>query len=703
MTDVSIIRNTAGPVLPALIAGAGDRAAVRLLDFFTVDIRNRNTRAAYARAAELGRGTVLTRSLVLFTLACALAGFADAQFVQQGGKLVGTGVVGYSLQGSSVALSADGSTAIVGGPDDNGYAGAVWVYTRSAGVWTQQGGKLVAADTAGKAQQGVSLALSADGNTAIVGGPGDNNQAGAAWVYTRSGSVWTQQGRKLVGGGRSVALSADGNTAIVGACNGGSPLGGACVYTRSGGAWTQQGGILVAADAVGNAQQGTSVALSSDGNTAIVGGPLDNTGAGAAWVYTRSGGVWTQQGGKLVGSDGYGSSEQGASVALSSDGTTAIVGGPNPTTQEVPSANSGTGAAWVYTRSGGVWAQQGGKLVGTGAVGPYESEGYSVALSSDGNTALVGGPNENRGAGAVWMYTRSGGVWTQHGSKLVGTGAAGPYESEGSSVALSSDGNTALVGGPSENNETGAAWVFVNSRTAPVTRTITGVVNGASFTAGGAVSPGSWVAIFGTGLAPAGDSRTWSSATEIVGGKFPVSLDGTSVTVNSKPAAVEFIQPSQVNIQAPDDAAVGPVQVIVDTATGATDSFTVNYATFAPGFFAATAPYIVAQHADNSYITIATPAKPGEVIVLWGTGFGPANPAVPAGRVFSGANPLANAVTVTIGGQTAAVDFAGVVGAGLVQINVHIPSSISNGDAAVVATVGAVSTQTTANMVPIHN
>jgi uncharacterized protein (TIGR03437 family) len=195
----------------------------------------------------------------------------------------------------------------------------------------------------------------------------------------------------------------------------------------------------------------------------------------------------------------------------------------------------------------------------------------------------------------------------------------------------------------------------------------------------------------------------WNEATEIVNGKFPTSLDGTSVTVNGKPAAVEFIRPSQVNIQPPDDTAVGPVQIVVTTAAGASNSFTADYARFAPGLFPATSPYIVVQHADNSYVTTATPAKPGEVIILWGTGFGPASPAVPSGEVFSGANPLANTVTVTIGGQPAAVDFAGVVGAGLVQINVHVPSSINNGDAGVVATVGGASTQTTANMISIHN
>ena len=139
------------------------------------------------------------------------------------------------------------------------------------------------------------------------------------------------------------------------------------------------------------------------------------------------------------------------------------------------------------------------------------------------------------------------------------------------------------------------------------------------------------------------------------------------------------------------------------SASGSSASFTVNYAVYGPGLFGSTAPYIVAQHADNSYVTPASPAKPGEVIILWGTGFGPATPAVPSGQVFLGASPLANTPTVTIDGQPAVVDFAGVVGAGLVQINVHVPASLNNGDAAVVATVQSVSTQSTANLIPVHN
>jgi hypothetical protein len=158
-----------------------------------------------ARVWPISRFPVLIFAALLFPSQLALA-----QFTQQGAKLVGTGAVGSADQGYSVALSADGNTAIVGGPGDGvGAAGAAWVYTRSGGVWTQQGSKLVGTGAVGpEVLQGTSVALSADGNTAIVGGPADDSAnstssgIGAAWVYTRSNGVWTQQGSKLVGLGR---------------------------------------------------------------------------------------------------------------------------------------------------------------------------------------------------------------------------------------------------------------------------------------------------------------------------------------------------------------------------------------------------------------------------------------------------------------------------------------------------------------------
>ena len=403
-----------------------------------------------------------TTAAVLGTLCLAHA--AAAQFIQQGSKLVGSGAVGTAFQGRSGAIAADGNTAIIGGPSDNNYAGASWVFTRGGAVWSQQGGKLVGAGAVGGAWQGFSAAISADGNTAIVGGPYDQDYIGAAWVFTRSGGLWSQQGPKLAGAdavgsawqGSSVAISADGNTAAVGGFGDNSLAGAAWVYTRSGGVWSQEGSKLVGTDAVGDSQQGSSVAISADGNTVLVGGFGDTSGLGAAWVYTRSGGVWSQQGSKLVGTGGVASPAQGWSAAISADGNTAILGGQND--------NLGIGAAWVFTRSGGVWSQQGSKLVGTGASDPHNHilQGKSVAISGDGNTAIVGGDHDDGYVGAVWVYTRREGAWFQQGSKLIGTGAVGVAR-QGSSAAISADASTAIVGGYGDNANAGAAWVIVNS------------------------------------------------------------------------------------------------------------------------------------------------------------------------------------------------------------------------------------------------
>jgi hypothetical protein len=114
------------------------------------------------------------RQFLLLGLAGLLTVAADAQFVQQGGKLAGSDAVVPAYQGTGVALSADGNTALVGGYGDANYAGAVWVYTRSGGVWAQQGAKLVGVGSGVPMYQGVRVALSADGNTALVGGNGDN-------------------------------------------------------------------------------------------------------------------------------------------------------------------------------------------------------------------------------------------------------------------------------------------------------------------------------------------------------------------------------------------------------------------------------------------------------------------------------------------------------------------------------------------------
>jgi FG-GAP repeat len=218
-------------------------------------------------------------------------------FIQQGEKLTGGGEIGKGVFGISVALSGDGNTALIGGPGDNSYVGAAWVFTRSGSTWAQQGEKLTGGGESGTAAFGQTVALSGDGNTALIGGPADNEGHGAAWVFTRSGETWTQQGAKLTGSGESgagrfgngVALSADGSTALIGAPGNHNENGAAWVFTRSGQTWTQQRRKLIGRGEIGGGNFGFSVALSADGNIALVGGPGDNRNIGAAWLYSRRG------------------------------------------------------------------------------------------------------------------------------------------------------------------------------------------------------------------------------------------------------------------------------------------------------------------------------------------------------------------------------------------------------------------------------
>jgi uncharacterized protein (TIGR03437 family) len=226
--------------------------------------------------------------------------------------------------------------------------------------------------------------------------------------------------------------------------------------------------------------------------------------------------------------------------------------------------------------------------------------------------------------------------------------------------------------------------------------TITAVVNAGSFQPG--FASGTWLSIFGSNLSQR--TYTWQAG-DIVNGMLPTSLEGVSVTVNGVPAYIDFISPTQVNVLAPDDATVGPVVVKVTTAQQESNAFTAQKTQFAPAFLTFNGTAVAAQHADYSLAgaanlipgAVTTPAKPGETILLYGVGFGPANPAQPAGQVVGAPATLANDVQVTIGGVAATVSYAGLVQSGLYQLNVVVPT-ISTGDAKVTATVGGVSTQT---------
>ena len=391
-------------------------------------------------------------------------------YVQQGTKQLGSGATGNAQQGTSVAVSSDGNTAVVGGSFDDSNKGAAWIFVRNGTTWSQQGGKLVGSGAIGAARQGTAVAISADGNTIAVGGPLDNTSAGAVWIFTRSSGVWSQQGSKLVGTGAAgnaqqgtaLSLSATGNILAVGGV-GDDLLGGATwMFSRdNSGVWSQTGSKLVGSNMVGKGRQGNAVALSSDGTTLIVGGNNDNNRRGAFWIFTNSGGSWSQQGGKLFGSGGSSESWQGSAVAISANGNTVLVGGS--------ADNSLQGAAWVFTRSGGTWTQQGNKIVGTGFVGSAR-QGSSVGLSADGNTAVIGGFGDDSNKGAMWVFKRNGTTWTQQGSKVNGSGATGSAR-QGTSISLSSNGTTAAIGGPADATNKGAFWIFVPNTSFADTKT----------------------------------------------------------------------------------------------------------------------------------------------------------------------------------------------------------------------------------------
>jgi hypothetical protein len=435
--------------------------------------------------------------------------------------------------GKKVALSADGNTLVVGAPgeDSNGSSasdnsaidsGAVYVYTRSANVWVQQA--YIKAATVGAGDGfGASVALSADGNTLAVGADLEDSAAtgingnesdksavdsGAAYVFTRTGTAWSQQAYVKASNtdagdnyGVSIALSSDGNTMVVGAwfedggasgingdatSNSTTDAGAAYVYTRTGSTWSQQ--AYVKASNPGTTDGfGHRVALSADGSTLAVtavwedsgspginGNQLDESAfnAGAAYVYTRSGSTWSQE--AYVKASNPGPEDTfGASVALSADGNTMAIGADleksSATGVGGDQLNDNTrfsGAVYVYTRIGTSWSQE--AYVKATNTGIDDTFGFSVALSSDGNAMAVGAFRESSAAkgindtiigqadnsaadaGAVYTYNRSGSTWTPSDYvKATNTNAGDTF---GWSVALSANGVDLAVGANGEDS-----------------------------------------------------------------------------------------------------------------------------------------------------------------------------------------------------------------------------------------------------------
>jgi uncharacterized protein (TIGR03437 family) len=220
-----------------------------------------------------------------------------------------------------------------------------------------------------------------------------------------------------------------------------------------------------------------------------------------------------------------------------------------------------------------------------------------------------------------------------------------------------------------------------------------GVVNAANLAT--AIAPGTWVSIYGSNLSPT--ARPWRDA-DFVNGALPLALDGVSVTIDGKSAAVAFVSPAQINVLSPDDTATGLVSVQVKSPAGTSDNALVLLQTAAPAFFqfkGGAAAYVAGIHADGSYLAgtalvqqgiSGTPAKPGETIVIFGTGFGATLPAISATALVPAPLPLANPadLRIRIAGVDATIAFAGLVTPGLYQFNVVVPQ-VPDGDQPIVA------------------
>jgi hypothetical protein len=394
-------------------------------------------------------GTNTATAISAFTLVFAYNWTNTSQ--QQ--KLVSSDAQAGDRFGYSTGISGD--TVVLGAyAEDTGgaSAGAAYVFTRSGTTWTQQQ-KLVASD----AQQSDSFGRNSDisGDTVVVGAWGEDTggtDAGAAYVFTRSGTTWTQQ-QKLVASdaaasdqfGKEVVIQ--GDTIVVGALQENSYKGAVYVFTRSGTTWTQQQ-KLVASDAQADDYFGRSVAI--DGDTIIAGAAEEDTGgsaAGAAYVFTRSGTTWTQQQ-KLVASDAQASDFFGYSTAISGD--TVVVGAFGEDT-----GSSSAGAAYVFTRSGTTWSQQ-QKIQASDL---QASDYFGRALAIGGDTVVLTAPGVGANVGAAYIFTRSGTTWSQQKKITASDAASSDYFGWRTDI----DGSTVVVGAPTtsaSSSVSGYAYVF---------------------------------------------------------------------------------------------------------------------------------------------------------------------------------------------------------------------------------------------------
>ena len=358
--------------------------------------------------------------------------------------IIGTsidGTTGGDQFGWSVAMSADGNVMAIGAP----YAGQVKVYRWNGSDW---GTGTSINGTAGD-QFGRSVAMNADGNTVVIGAPYADSNKGKVEIYKWDGSTWDTIGTSLNGTsagdqfGYSVAMSADGNTVVIGAIGVNSDAGQVEVYKWDGSTWDTIGDSIDGTSA--GDKFGWSVAMSADGNTVAIGAPYyddtPNGNEGQVIVYKWDGSDWDTIGDSINGTiaDFF-----GRSVTMSVDGNTVAIGAPY--------ADSFAGKVKVYRWDGSTWDTIGTSIDGATG-GDYF--GWSVAMSADGNIVTFGATGVGVNVGQVKVYKWNGSAWVIIGTSVDGT--TGDFF--GWSVAMSADGNIVAIGAPYADSNTGRVEV----------------------------------------------------------------------------------------------------------------------------------------------------------------------------------------------------------------------------------------------------
>ena len=361
--------------------------------------------------------------------------------------------------GRSLTVSPDGSRALVGAPDDG--AGAVHVFERTNVNWTQRTRITLSDGTSGD-RFGAAVTLSPEGDRAIVGAPGRNDGAGAAYVLQRQGGVWAESAtltpEEQTGGlGAAVALEPQSETVLVGAPgragDSASSAGSAHVFVYAGG-WRQRGS-LAATDGTAGDRFGESAAL-IDAETAVLGAP--GADAGAVSVFRRTDTEWEERE-TVPAPDGTASAGFGADVAVSPERSAMYVGAPAEDTD----GGAGAGAVHVYVRDARMWNLE--RTLTAAGADADDALGETVASTTDGRTVLAGAPGEqNRagdGAGAAYQFRRADGRWRQQAKLLADVDASDRF---GAGLALTPGADTALLGAPGDEDPNGdgagAAYVF---------------------------------------------------------------------------------------------------------------------------------------------------------------------------------------------------------------------------------------------------